>query len=481
MDRLAFCASERGPALWLLNLDTGQVAPVPTALSRRSAFDHGLGRRGWVAVQVGYEVAAFVDGDDPSTPVLLPQAWRMWPALTDDLVLLTPFFGRSGFDGEKQSVLVAGADGTVHRSVVLPWDVEFGQIAGEVDAGVVTASGIGGWDGSITPLPVTMSGDPFTDPRPFAVLAGQIIVFEGVDYIEAVDVHTGGVRRLEVPPMPRRWPSSHRHMRVRCNADATWLEATNEHGSVIAGLTGQLRWLPREPEHGPWGSTLWVGDDLLIHDYGPTPYDEGNDRFVLTESAYYDPLADRFTLTPAFDTDLVPRVDVTGRVDFATALKAAADIAAAPPRPPVPWQPDDLSWLPGAYEVVEFAGGASEAAIARAEAEIGPFPAGYRNFLARYGAARLGDCEVFGIGDGSSRWSDVVEETRREREEVFKELPANLIAVLGDGFGNNYCVESPADAPNEAVYVWWHDDKSDAELVAETFEAWLRTLPPTDT
>jgi hypothetical protein len=78
-----------------MDLESGGAVPIPTPLNRRYAFDSGLGRRGWVAVQVGYQVGAFVDGGDLHAPVLLPEAWSICPAATDDLILLRRYFGRS--------------------------------------------------------------------------------------------------------------------------------------------------------------------------------------------------------------------------------------------------------------------------------------------------------------------------------------------------------------------------------------------------
>ncbi len=85
-------------------------------------------------------------------PVLLPEAWSMYPAATDDLLLIRRYFGRSGKRGEHTQVVVAGPDGQVHRSMTLPFPFldRHGypdHVVGEVDAGVVTARGIVGWDG----------------------------------------------------------------------------------------------------------------------------------------------------------------------------------------------------------------------------------------------------------------------------------------------------------------------------------------------
>jgi hypothetical protein len=405
---------------------------------------------------------------------MLPKAWQVYPAATDDLVLLDRYLGREGSGREGRSMIVAGPDGTVHRSVVLPWGVDGGHVAGEVEAGVVTWSGIGRWDGGVNPLPVAMSGDDFVDPRPFGVLAGRVVLFEGVDYIESVDVLTDRRRRLAVPAVERRGPWSSRFsLRNNYSADGAWLTAADQLGSVVAGLGGELRWLPHDHEGWARRRTLWFGNRLIVFARDWHSADE------------YEPAADRLTpvtLGPIDeDRGPWPRVEVTSPVSFDHALRQVEAARVAAERPLFVWEPDDFSWLSSVYTVAEFAGGVSEEAIAAAEAQIGPFPRGYRSFVSSFGAARLDEREIFGLGDGSSRWSRVVEQTLWERHQADKELPRTLIAISNDGFGNVYCVRTSEDSDDESVYVWWHDDDSEAEVVAESFESWLRLFsPPSD-
>jgi len=276
--RLALAACPRDPAVWLLNLDTGESLPVPTPLDNGGAFDHGLGRRGWVAAQVEYQVGGYADGGDLSRPVLLPQAWQMYPAATDDLVLLAPYFGRSSAPGEPERVVVAGRDGGVHRSMVLPWDVD-ARLAGEIAAGLVTWAGIAGWDGQIYPLPGDRTGDPYTDPGPVAVLAGRVIVFEGVDYLETLDVESGTRNRVAIPERRRRWPGPADPRftpRRSYNAAGTWVVAgtggiEDTEDCVVAGANGDIRWLPGLPQ----AASLWIGDKLVRWNY-----DDGRPRRV---------------------------------------------------------------------------------------------------------------------------------------------------------------------------------------------------------
>ena len=227
VSRLALASSGTGPAVRLLNLDTGQHLPVAAPLDNAYAFDHGLGRHGWVAAQVGYQVGAFGDRSNLRTPVLLPEAWTILPAATDDLVLLRRYAGRSSRRREPVRVAVMDRHGTVHRSAELPWDVN-SHPSGEVTAGVVSWAGIAGWNGEVYPLPTGITGDPYTDPRPFGVLDGRVILFEHVDCLEAVDTRNGSRRVLKIPAQPREGGPFQMRFRAnaaRYNAAGTWLVA----------------------------------------------------------------------------------------------------------------------------------------------------------------------------------------------------------------------------------------------------------------
>lgn len=342
MSRLVLGTSTdgRGPALWFMDLDTGHAVPVPTALDHggataagRGAFDWGLSRRGWTAVKVDYQVGAIADGRDARQPVLLPQAWSIYPAATADLLLIRRYFGRSSEAGAHSQVVVAGPDGQVHRSMTLPFPFLDRHgfpdgVAGEVQAGVVTARGIVGWDGQVSPLPVEITGNRATDPRPFGVLAGRVIVFQHPSAIESVDLTTGSRHHLAIPaeqlvlsppkslfgltPPPAPWAYERL---VQHSAAGTWLTSfssglSSAPGRLLAGSHGELRWLPAMP------CATWFEDRLLLQARDKSTHE------LLGQAIEYDPASDKktsVTLPPSrSEAELSARVGVTGRLSYPT-------------------------------------------------------------------------------------------------------------------------------------------------------------------
>jgi hypothetical protein len=140
----------------------------------------------------------------------------------------------------------------------------------------------------------------------------------------------------------------------------------------------------------------------------------------------------------------------------------------------------DWSWLESTEESVEVFGPASEQELDEAEAQIGPFPPEYRDFVLSCGATRIRHRDVFGVHSSLPPYLDVAKETSYERSTPSRPLPSELIAVFNDGAGNLHCVrvdaESAPASQRDEVVVWWRDEDVAPEHVAETFSGWLRSL-----
>ena len=102
------------PSVELLTAPGGERFPMSLPVDDDYAFDHGLPRRGWVAVQVGQQVAALCDGD-PFHPRRLPDSWRLVPAADPGLVLINRYLGRSREEGEPALIELVDSSGTVLR------------------------------------------------------------------------------------------------------------------------------------------------------------------------------------------------------------------------------------------------------------------------------------------------------------------------------------------------------------------------------
>src|SRR5215469_4794329 len=140
MERMVFAAGLGKPSVMLAGIDSREAVPVPSPSGEGGAFDRAVARDGWVAVQVGYQVAAYRDGSllDPG---VLPSAWQMFPAVEPDAILLRLYPGRSQEPGEPSQVVVVDGSGAVRRSGMFPGDAGHSEVTG----GVVGLTGIWSW------------------------------------------------------------------------------------------------------------------------------------------------------------------------------------------------------------------------------------------------------------------------------------------------------------------------------------------------
>jgi hypothetical protein len=135
---------------------------------------------------------------------------------------------------------------------------------------------------------------------------------------------------------------------------------------------------------------------------------------------------------------------------------------------------ETLQWLAAIYtKFPEMTAGESVATdeIDSAEARLGvPFPAGYREFVARFGGGHVGSLPVAGLRRwataGRGEWS-VVESTERHRAEGWPGTEA-WVVFSGDGFGNPVGFDAAGRV--------WLSDHNGRECVCldASFEDWMR-------
>lgn len=108
------------------------------------------------------------------------------------------------------------------------------------------------------------------------------------------------------------------------------------------------------------------------------------------------------------------------------------------------------------FDAVEPSGPASEAQIAAAEDQLGiRFPPQYREFLSNFGSGGV-DSEDF-IGLNRPEHLNIVKLTSRLRARN-NPLPARLLPLRGDGFGNYDClVQRPTTHGEFAIVQWNHE------------------------
>jgi uncharacterized protein YwqG len=246
--RIVFASSEGRPRVQLLDIDSGETVPVPTARdSDGGAFDNALARDRWIAVAVGYDVSAFADGS-MLNPVALPDAWQVLPGAAADEVLIARYEGRSRAENEPIYLVVTGADGLVRRRASLPL---WGPV-GEIDGAIVASDGLWGWDGTRIPAPAA--------GNPMGVLDGKLAVLQDHDTVRVVGLD-GTCTAEGVVPTGARFG-----LGVQYDERASRIAATAfQHEGVLVVTRNSVRWIPLtfEAFH-----PVWLGDaELLFFDY----------------------------------------------------------------------------------------------------------------------------------------------------------------------------------------------------------------------
>jgi len=249
------------------------------------AFDHALARDGWIAIRVGYELAAYRDGS-LLNPMMLASVWQVRPALSPSMVLISVYQGRSRLPNEGATLAVLDRDGVVQRSALLPLRGPVGEIA----AGIVAADGLWSWAGDS--LPQLGRGTPI------GVLEGRAVVYARDDEIEVIGAD-GAVLGSCATPAGCQLSGD-----VGYDAGASRLAATARHmpGVLVVDLVHGPRWMPTDlvPYH-----PVWLGDHGLLL----MPFCEPSGAVILDLASGTTTALGLSRLSPH------PRLDVTGRFD----------------------------------------------------------------------------------------------------------------------------------------------------------------------
>jgi hypothetical protein len=220
---IALLGAGAGPVELLL---ADERLPLALPVDGSYAFDGGLARRGWVAVHVGYQVAALQDGR-LLRAARLPDAWRIRPAADPALLVVDRYFDRSRDKGEDSVYELVDARGAVLEHVSTPARGAEGQLR---DGRLVTDDGLLSWDGSLEPLPFA--------GRPRAVLDGRLVLYEDDTAIHLLDLETGARSRCERPELSALLGPVY-------DQDARAVAFDQHRGTrvLVATAEGGVRWL----------------------------------------------------------------------------------------------------------------------------------------------------------------------------------------------------------------------------------------------
>lgn len=103
------------------------------------------------------------------------------------------------------------------------------------------------------------------------------------------------------------------------------------------------------------------------------------------------------------------------------------------------------------------------------------FPPSLFEYLTKVGWISIRSDELYGLGRGLSRGYNLIENTEWERHESGNPIPAHLIPLLNDGFGNLYCI----NIRTEKIVFWDHEKPPGHQrgtVVAESLHRFLTEL-----
>ena len=125
----------------------------------------------------------------------------------------------------------------------------------------------------------------------------------------------------------------------------------------------------------------------------------------------------------------------------------------------------------------ELGSGVSEEEIVNAEKALGISIRGsFRSFLREFGWACPKTIELYGLGKDLPRaYLDLVSTTVSERTEMQPNIPHDLLPLMNDGYGNQYCLDLRHSDGEPEVVFWNHDHGSEQvpEVRAKNYIDWL--------
>ena len=327
-------ASGGKPAVNLLVAPEGERIPLPLGVDEARAFDHAVPREGWVAVQVGEQLVALVDGDLASPRPLGHVRRFIAPAADPSLVVALSDDGERIEPGDPITIQLVGPSG-MRRSVrTSAWG-----LVGELrDGRVACCDALVSWDGSVEPLPAP--------GEVVAVLGGRFLVLNDFarGRLHLYDTATGE-RRSELLVAHFLSPV------YNLDASAAALKSWGSREIVLAtDFAFRFYNLGFEPN-----SMVWLGRDLLL---------AAGER----EQVVLDVESGERTPITGLGRNPYPRVDVTGRFELDTFRASLAPAW----KGPIP-EPIRLELVAAARERLEAAAhelALPEPAIAGAEPAI---------------------------------------------------------------------------------------------------------------
>jgi hypothetical protein len=120
--------------------------------------------------------------------------------------------------------------------------------------------------------------------------------------------------------------------------------------------------------------------------------------------------------------------------------------------------------------------GATEDEIKAGEAALGVvIRGGFRLFLRRFGWGGAEGIDLFGLGLDVPRHLELVKTTLEERAEFCPFIPAYLLPLMNDGFGNHYCLDLRIAGDEPPVVFWDHeqDEEQVPAVDSPDFVSWF--------